>query len=106
METKLLIWFLTSYGLTNIIVYSTLFRPIREFFMKRINFIYELMSCVMCTGFWSGVLLSSLLFSPSNELFLLNDTNVLLILLKLIIDGLLSSGIVYIINTIVEKLER
>ena len=95
----------TIFGLSNITVYSTLFEPIRIKITEKSNFFGKLINCIMCFSFWSGVFLS-LVYSPSNALFFENSTSLLLIPLKLFLDGLLSSGGVYFINTIVEKLER
>jgi len=96
---------LTGYGLTNILVNSSLFFPIREK-LKSINFLYQLINCMMCTGFWVGVLISLFILSPSNELFLLNYTIIPKTILNSITDGLFFSGMIWLIHTIQEKLER
>lgn len=96
---------LTAYGLSNILVNSSLFFPLREK-LKPIKFIYELINCMMCTGFWVGVLISIFILSPSNELFLLSDINILNSILNTMVDGLFFSGTTWIIHTLQEKLER
>jgi len=81
-----LLWFvLAAYGLTQILVYSTLFKWLRN----RSDKIGELFSCPMCTGFWVGVLLFFL--NGFTELFTF-DYN----LANLLICGWLSSGTSYI----------
>lgn len=98
-------WLLISFGLSNIIVYGKIFEKQRQYIIEHSNFFGSLISCIMCFSFWSGILLS-LVYSPSNALFFSNDTSLYLLPIKLFLDGLLSSGGVYFINTIVEKLER
>ena len=77
----MLVYFiLCAYGLTQILVFSTLFdkiRPSHHFF-----------HCPMCIGFWSGVFL--LLLNPFTELFTFDVTVVNALLL-----GCLSSGTSY-----------
>lgn len=96
---------LISYGLMNIVVFSKIIEPIRIWIIERSNFFGGLISCSMCFSFWSGILLS-LIYSPSNALFFNFNTTLPFILLSSFLDGLLSSGGVYFINTLVEKLER
>jgi len=77
---ELVYFILCSYGLTQILVFSTLFerlRPKHHFF-----------HCPMCVGFWSGLLL--LLLNPFTELFTFDVTLVNMLLL-----GWLSSGTSY-----------
>ena len=49
---------LITYGITNIIVYSSIFQPIRTKLWKSPNSLLrklgELMHCSICTGFWVG----------------------------------------------------
>ncbi len=56
---EMLYFILASYGLTQILVYSKIFEPVRPK--------YYFFHCPMCIGFWSGVVL--LLLSPFTELF-------------------------------------
>jgi hypothetical protein len=76
----LVYFILCAYGLTQILVFSTLFdkiRPSHHFF-----------HCPMCIGFWSGVFL--LFLNPLTELFIFDVTVVNALLL-----GCLSSGTSY-----------
>ena len=61
---KLILFIIGSIGLTNIIVDSSLFKPVRESF-KNWNYIYELLTCHLCSGMWSGLLCGWLLFGTS-----------------------------------------
>lgn len=96
-----LLWFiLVAYGLTQLLVYSTILNWNKKTPIKWIN---ELFSCPMCTGFWVGVLLFCL--NGFTELFTF-DYN----LANLLICGWLSSGTSYIFCTLFDdgglKIER
>ena len=82
----LIYFILASYGLTQIIVYSTLFKPFRPS--------YHFFHCPMCVGFWSGVLL--MILNPFTELFTFGVTIVNALLL-----GCLSSGTSYMLCMLV-----
>lgn len=122
MIEKFIIWSFINYGLTNIMVYGKIFSPFRNFIeswsntelwktkywlvnlpsnvIKNIGeFIHGIFSCVMCFSTWSGFFLSLYLHSPVNEFFGL-DRNI-----SWFFDGILSSGIVWTINAIVEWFE-
>lgn len=74
-------------GITIIITQSKLFNPIRIFFCKiNPNFLGILISCSLCTGFWSGVFTSLLFFSPT---LMINPSTFLFF--KLLFDGSISS---------------
>jgi len=55
---ELLMFLLTSAGLTAGIVGSSLLEPVRSAIFARSNFLKELLSCPMCTGLWVGFFLS------------------------------------------------
>ena len=59
--SNLLIFLLTAYGLTTAIVQSKIAEPFREFFKYRSEFIYKLLNCMMCTGFWVSIGISFLI---------------------------------------------
>ena len=102
---ELISWTLASFGLSNIIVYGKIFQTQRDYITSHSNFFGSLINCIMCFSFWSGIILS-LIYSPSNALLFNFNTSLPLIVLSSVIDGLYSSGSVYLINTIIEKLER
>ena len=108
---NLIIWVLISYGLMNIVVYSKIFEPMRlnfyywgnnpfKPFNKIGKFLYEMTDCAMCFSVWGGFFLSFVLFSPAH-LYLGVPTY-----LSWFFDGIFSSGIVWIINSIVEFFEE
>ena len=70
------IWFcLTSYGLTQILVYGKIFEPIRP----KQGWFGQLLNCPMCTGFWTGLFLWSV--SSYTQLFTFDDSFVTAFLL-------------------------
>lgn len=52
---NLIILLLAGFGLTNILVNGLILDPIRIYLFKRSNFLKNLLSCSMCTGFWVGI---------------------------------------------------
>ena len=77
---ELLYFILACYGLTQILVFATIFdkiRPNHHFF-----------TCPMCIGFWTGAVL--LLLNPFTELFTFDVT-----LINALLLGCLSSGTSY-----------
>jgi len=53
---KLLLYSLASYGLCHIIMYGKIFSGIRDTLSKN-KFFEDLLSCALCTGFWTGLLI-------------------------------------------------
>ena len=77
---SVLVFILCAYGLTQILVFSSLFEPYRPS--------HHFFHCPMCIDFWVGVLL--MLLNPFTELFTFDVTVVNALLL-----GWLSSGTSY-----------
>jgi hypothetical protein len=111
MEIKMLIWFLLSYGLMNIMVYGSIFQGLRDFFKNAGNnphtplrFLFEfidgILSCPMCFSFHGGWFLALTIFSPVHTLFGIPIWG------SWFFDGILSSGAVWAINAIVEYYEE
>ena len=111
MGVKILTWFVLSYGLMNIVVFSSIFSGVRNFFsgmsqssiglFKEFgSFISGIVTCPMCFGFHGGWFLSLSVFSPINALF-----NVP-VEFSWFFDGVLSSGAVWAINAMVEWFEE
>jgi hypothetical protein len=110
MEIKILVWSIISYGLMTIMVYGSIFETVRNtikkwseynsifgFFCKFLN---GVLSCPLCFGTWSGFFLSIVLFSPVKMLFEMSHN------ISWFFDGLLSAGVVWVINSIVEFFEE
>ena len=98
----LIVFTLISYGASNIMVFSSLFKKWREFWLRvSPNFFGELFTCMICLPFWWGVILSLIVFSPA-----ITYLGVTSILLGVFLDGCLSSGIVWLLHTVQESIEK
>ncbi len=87
---ELLYFVLTAYGLTQILVYGTIFDKIRPTRGK----LGELFRCPMCLGFWVGAFLFGI--NKYTELFTFDYT-----IANLFILSCLSSGTSYVLNMII-----
>jgi len=99
MITGLIISVLVTYGITNILVNSHLFSPITNLLAKHshicfIRWMHELLSCMMCTGFWIGGL----------TCWLLGLHIIAPMWLSFLLMGGLLSGTTWIIHCIVSAL--
>lgn len=108
---NLVIWAMVAYGMTNILVYGSIFNGLRDAIHKWGNnplavfnflgqFLSGLISCVLCTSTWVGFFLSLAYFSPNADLIGLNK------ILSVFFDGMLSAGFVWAINAIIEWFEE
>ncbi len=102
---------MVAYGMTNILVYGSIFNGLRNSIHKwgkneyvPFNYLGEflsgLISCVLCTSTWVGFFLSMAYFSPNVEMIGLNK------FLSVFFDGMLSAGFVWGINSIIEWFEE
>ncbi len=73
---ELIITILLTYGMTNIIVNGSIFESFRNWFAHRADKwifekTYQLLSCMMCSGFWVGAFVGAFLgpFPQWNILF-------------------------------------
>jgi len=107
---EILIWMLVSYGMTNILVYGSIFSELREKiklwgenksvrFSGFGQFLSGILSCVMCCSTWVGFFLGIMIYSPSHEF--LETTR----FVSWFFDGIFASGSVWAINAIVEWFE-
>ncbi len=81
----ILMWMIAAYGMTNILVYGSIFNGLRNWihnnaqpnvgltiFRPVFEFISNLIKCVLCTSTWVGFFLSLTLFAPWHEIIGLN----------------------------------
>lgn len=54
----LILFILIGTGITNIVVNASILDKVREAITSRSKFMAGLLECMLCTGFWVGVLLS------------------------------------------------
>jgi len=107
-----LLFILISYGFSNIVVYGSIFKSLRDF-LDRIspNFWGTLFSCMVCFPTWVGFFLSLTFFSPT-IFYGLNDINIFNIFeipkeySSVFFDGVLASGATWLIHTFQEMCER
>jgi len=111
MITQLLLWMVMAYGMTNIIVYGSIFNGPRNFINKMSNtpgvflrgffiFVSDMIKCMMCASTWIGFFFGIFLYSPVHEM--LGVTKII----SWFFDGMLASGSVWAINSIIEWFEE
>lgn len=88
---QLLIFILVSVSATNILVNSELFDSIREKIGAKSLYLQKLLSCMMCLGFWVGII--CMYFFP-------------IVGINLIAGGLISSICSYSYAMIIDYLNR
>jgi hypothetical protein len=88
---QLIYFILCAYGMTYILIYGSIFNPIRP----RNGALGELFKCPLCVGFWVGVFLWSI--KQFTELFTY-DYN----LVNALLLGSLSSGTSYFLSMILD----
>ena len=108
--TQLVLWMIMAYGLSNIVVYGSIFNGPREFIRKwsestlpfnsLATFIKNMTSCMMCFGTWFGFFAGIFLYSPVHEILGVSSYG------SWFFDGMLSSGAVWAINSIIEWFEQ
>lgn len=111
---KLLIFLLITYGVSNIVVFSSIFKGWRNFWSSiSPNFWGTLFTCMICFPTWVGFLGSALVWSPTEYYEIvtngLNVFNLFTIpkgLISTFLDGCLASGSVWLIHTFQEGIER
>lgn len=64
---KLIFWIFSIYGITQIIVESTLFKPVRQNASHR--FIHSIINCFLCTSVWVAFFISLMIWSPFKQAF-------------------------------------
>ena len=96
---EILIWILAAYGMSQILVFGSIFDTTREWIKKYSTFFGDLLSCMMCTSTWVGFFFSLAFYSPTLSLVTIPYTNIFF-------DGMLASGSVWALNAMVEWLEE
>ena len=107
----LLMWLIAAYGMSQILVYGSIFTSLREGihklgdnpftpFQPIFKFISGLISCMMCTSTWVGFFMGAFVHSPFTEFLGINP------IIGVFFDGMLASGGVWVINSIIEWFEN
>ena len=110
MNTQLLLWMIMSYGISNILVYGSIFNgprntinrwaanehtPFHGFWV----FLADMLKCMMCTPTWVGFFFGIFLYSPVHKILEVTPW------VSWFFDGMLASGSVWAINSIIEWFE-
>jgi hypothetical protein len=107
---KLLLWMIMCYGISNILVYGSIFNgprnkinlwasDIDSIFQDFWIFLSDMLKCMMCTPTWVGFFVGIFLYSPVNHFL---DVS---IWVSWFFDGMFASGSVWAINSIIEWFE-
>lgn len=83
ITSSLIFFILVCFGLTKIIVRSTIFKPIREFLK------WEMLNCCLCVGFWASMFVYVLLTIKFN-------------FISMFLYGCLGSGCSYLLDAIID----
>ena len=108
--TQLILWMVMAYGLSNILVYGSIFNRPRNFIFKQaenpesyftdfFDFLKGMLSCMMCTPVWVGFFFGIFLYSPVNQMLNVDP------IISWFFDGMLASGSTWVINSITEWFE-
>ena len=108
---QLLLWMVMAYGLSNILVYGSIFNGPRNFIFNQADhgfriftgffkFLKGMLSCMMCTPVWVGFFFGIFLYSPTHEMLGVHKYY------SWFFDGMLASGAVWSINAIIEWFEQ
>tara|TARA_R110002020_G_scaffold13043_1_gene47143 strand:+ start:5291 stop:5605 length:315 start_codon:yes stop_codon:yes gene_type:complete len=96
---ELIIWILAAYGMSQILVFGSIFETTRDWITKHSTFFGDLLGCMMCTSTWVGFFFSLAFYSPTESMVFIPYTN-------LFFDGMLASGSVWALNSLVEWFEE
>lgn len=108
--TQLILWMVMAYGISNILVYGSIFNGPRNKINKWAEdpmtylqgfwiFLADMLKCMMCTPTWVGFFFGIFLYSPVHQILGVNP------LASWFFDGMLASGSVWAINSIIEWFE-
>ena len=93
--TNFIIWSLATFGTANIIVYSTMFRPLRDKFTN-IPFFGKLINCILCMGFWTGLFWGLTVWNPAGY-FMLKEYMPFQLFFDMLFNGSLGSCVSWLI---------
>ena len=109
--TQLFLWVLLAYGMSNILVYGSIFSGPRNtinrwaakesvFFKGFWIFLSDMLKCMMCAPTWIGFFFGIFLYSPVHEILGFTEYA------SWFFDGMLASGGTWAINSIIEWFEQ
>lgn len=63
---ELILFIIIGVGITNLIVNASMLDKFRSYIANKSGFLKQLLSCMMCSGFWVGIILT--IFQPDLDL--------------------------------------
>lgn len=103
---KIVLFILLAYGITNIMVFGSIFESWRKFWMNlNPKFFGKLMSCPLCLSTWIGAGLSYL-FNYYGLETPFSEYGITMLPLMIFFDACLTSGCVWLTHTVQEAFER
>ena len=105
---ELIIWILAAYGMSQILVFGSIFDTLRNWITKHSKFFGDLLGCMMCTSTWVGFFYSLTFYSPTASMMTNLNSSALIIVpyTNVFFDGMLASGGVWALNAIIEWYEQ
>jgi hypothetical protein len=103
---KILLFELLAYGITNILVFGSIFENWRQFWNKlNPSFFGKLVTCPLCLSTWIGAILSLIfnLMGYSTPFF---EYGITFLPFLVFLDACFTSGCVWLLHTLQESLER
>lgn len=108
--TQLLLWMVMAYGISNILVYGSIFNGPRNsinkwaadvdsYLQKFWIFLADMLKCMMCAPTWVGFFFGIFLYSPVHQFLGVSPW------VSWFFDGVFASGSVWAINSIIEWFE-
>jgi len=103
---NILLFELLAYGITNILIFGSIFQPWRDFWVKKNpSFFGKLFTCPLCLSTWIGGLLS-VTFTYFGYSTPFTEYGVTIIPLLVFLDACFTSGCVWILHNLEEMTER
>lgn len=103
---KIVLFELLAYGITNILIFGSIFQSWRDFWNKiNPNFLGKLVTCPLCLSTWVGAILS-LLFKILGCSTPFTEYGIAILPLLIFLDACFTSGCVWLIHTIQEWFEK
>jgi len=96
--SQIIVWLIIVYGITQIIVDSTLFEGIKNFLsvLPIVKIISQLMNCFLCASVWVSFLVSYFVWSPTNTFFSFEY--------QFFLDGMFGSCVLWFIRAVENKM--
>ncbi len=94
LTIMILVWTFCIFGFTQILVESSIFEPVREYFAMN-STLEKLINCFLCVSVWVSGIMSLLLFSPCG--FLWPELHKVS---KTVLDAMLGSSLAWLIHCV------